>query len=233
MPQYNIAPTDLTFLLESCPACFWRKVKLKKPRPYTPFPSVFSAIDKAMRTAYSGCSTKLVDESLPEGRLDTTDRKIKSSPISVPGRESTIVFSGKVDAIASFTDGTSGVLDFKTSNPKESSVSLYSRQLHCYRTILENPEKASPVVVSYLGIVCESPDALVLRPGAFDSFSMKKTYVSIEIDDAGWGVFLLSVLDLLDGEEPVSTDCHYCDACRWRQLQAIGATVDLGVQDAS
>ena len=57
---------------------------------------------------------------------------VESTPIEVPGRESTCFIRGKFDTVLRFDDDTYGVVDFKTSRISPKHLAKYSRQLHAY-----------------------------------------------------------------------------------------------------
>ena len=46
----KISPSDLTFLWDECPRCFWRKYRLGVRRPFGIMPGIFSRIDSALKT---------------------------------------------------------------------------------------------------------------------------------------------------------------------------------------
>ncbi len=45
MDAIKLSPSDLTFLWDECPRCFYLKVTGRLSRPSTAFPSIFSSID--------------------------------------------------------------------------------------------------------------------------------------------------------------------------------------------
>jgi len=47
--SWTLSPTDLTFLWDECQRCFYNKVAQNCPRPRSPFPKVFAAIDRTMK----------------------------------------------------------------------------------------------------------------------------------------------------------------------------------------
>lgn len=215
MATYYISPTDLTFLWQECPRCFYNKIHKIWSRPYTPFPSVFSKIDRCIREALHNqdCEPLL---GRP-GVFDTTDRTIKSNPIQVGEHE--IIFSGKMDIRVNFADGTVGVIDAKTSDPKDSMIPVYGRQVDTYRTILQNPQKGNPEYVSLQGLLIATPGRLSFNPTVPSSpFHFDFSFKSIEIKDGEWFEFLVAVVDLLSGDR--SADNGKCNHCTMQRALA-------------
>lgn len=214
MATYKIAPTDLTFLYEECPRCFYNKVHKIWTRPWTGFPSIFGKIDKCVREALhnKSCESLL---GIP-GTYDTKECKITSKPIGIGGHE--IIFSGKMDIRVVFADGTIGIIDAKTSDPSDSSMSIYDRQLHCYRDILTNPDKGEPAIASLMGLLITTPERLDFDPYAeLSSFQFRTQFKEIKIDRDKWLETLLQVVNLLSGPQPKAPE-----KCQWCAMQQAG-----------
>lgn len=209
MQTYKISPSDLTFLLNDCDRCFCNKVTGTWQRPYMPFPSVFNKIDKCMKEHYHFLGASVVSPDLPKGVIDTTSRKIESAPIVI-GEEVAIVLVGKMDARINFTDGSVGVIDFKTSDTKAEMVDLYKRQLHAYAAILSNPSTGLPVEISHLGLVCLSPQRMVVSENDTTAIEMGRTWKAIALDWDWWDKFLkIKILQALTN--PLDNPkCPYC-----------------------
>lgn len=127
---FKLSPSKLTFLYDDCKRCFWLDARQQWQRPYTPFPSIFSSIDKVMREAYAGKSSQVISPDLPAGLIETKTKRLKSAPQTVGNSE--IFFSGQIDSRIPFFDRTQAIIDFKTSKPKPKNVELYRRQLMAY-----------------------------------------------------------------------------------------------------
>jgi hypothetical protein len=69
MENWKLSPSDLTFLWDECPRCFYLKVKHNFRRPAMAFPKIFSRIDLLMKDVYLGNSTKKISPALPEGKV--------------------------------------------------------------------------------------------------------------------------------------------------------------------
>src|SRR5262245_24913680 len=81
---WRLAPSDFAFLYAQCPYCFVMKVRYGRARPRTPFPSVFSRIDAAMKERYfAGRAEDLID-GLPAGVIGGSEW-VKSEDMWLPG----------------------------------------------------------------------------------------------------------------------------------------------------
>ncbi len=208
MATYYISPTDLTFLWNDCPRCFYNKIHKIWSKPYTPFPSIFTQIDRCIRHSLQGKSCQpLLGKP---GTFDTTDKTIKSRPIQIGEHE--IVFSGKMDIRVNFKDGSVGVIDAKTSDPKDAYMAMYDRQLHTYRSILLDPKEGEPQQVSMLGLLVATPDNLEFDPLTETSpFNFRFQFKPVEIKDGKWFELLVQVVSVLSGDRPEHDgNCHWC-----------------------
>src|SRR5580704_7647297 len=76
-PTWAFSPTDLTFLWDECPCCFYNKVVLKQSRPKAPFPKVFGLIDRAMKDCYLGQRAEELVPGMGPGVIMGGDRWVK------------------------------------------------------------------------------------------------------------------------------------------------------------
>ena len=66
MPSiWKLSPSELTFLWDECPRCFYLKVVHKFNRPWGAFPGIFSRIDKLMKDYYQ----KVTIDALMEAKF--------------------------------------------------------------------------------------------------------------------------------------------------------------------
>lgn len=220
MPSTSIklSPSDLTFLWDECPRCFYLKYLHGINRPAAPFPSIFGAIDRLMKAHYAGRPTSDVDPSLAPGNLRVSEQWIESVPISMPGHTLSCFLRGKFDALIDFADGSHGVIDFKTSEPKPSQIPFYSRQLHAYAYALEHPApgKLGLSPISCLGLLVEAPHATLLATTHEISFHFATTWLNVPYFEGGFLQFIDQVLALLELPEPPPAG-ENCDYCRYRQ----------------
>jgi hypothetical protein len=210
-----VSATDLTFLWDDCPRCFYRKVVLGEPKPRSPFPAVFGRIDRAMKTSLVGRRAEEVVPGAPPGVITGADRWVRSAPMSVPGRPGQLVIRGRIDALVVGDDGVVTVVDFKTTDAKECRLPAYSRQLHAYATALEHPGSGRSVTVSALGLLCFAPEAFWVGEGPAELWG-KMRWVLLAREDKAFAKVLgeaLSLVEQSEAPEPAAS-------CRWCQLLA-------------
>ena len=209
-----VSATDLVFLWDDCPRCFYRKVALGDPRPRSPFPAVFGRIDRAMKQGFTGRCLDELAPGAPRGEVVGSEPWVTSAPLVLAAAGSPIVIRGRVDALVTCDDATTAVVDFKTTAPKMGSPGPYSRQLHAYALALEHPAKGSPLVVSRLGLLCFAPDTYEAA-GSRAALMGGLEWIEVERDDAGFCGFLAGVRTVLEaGVAPVPAPA--CRWCAWR-----------------
>jgi len=210
----KLSPSDLTFLWDECPRCFYLKYLHGISRPAAPFPSIFGAIDRLMKAQFAGRPTSDLDPSLPPGIVTISEKWVESLPISLPGHDLSCFLRGKIDAMIGFDDGSFGVVDFKTSEPKPAQIPFYSRQLHAYAYSLEHPapSRLSCSPISRLGLYVETPHATLAATTSEISFHFRSTWLEVPYDISGFLDFMDKVLTLLALPEPppAGKECNYC-----------------------
>jgi hypothetical protein len=214
MPEsFKLSPSDLTFLWDECPRCFYLKVVNKFGRPYSPFPSIFGKIDKLMKDFYEGKSTQALDPSLPPGNVLFGEKWVQSAPITLPGHTDSVFIRGKFDTVVEFDDGSFGVIDFKTSIPSEHHIPFYGRQLHAYAHCLEQPApgKLGLGPVSLLGLLIVTPALMTEGLGERVNFEHDLTWLPVPLDRDGFLGFLDQALTVLEQPEPPAP----ADTCTW------------------
>jgi hypothetical protein len=107
-----------------------------------------------MKEFYLGKRSEVAAASMPEGVIVGGDRWAKLAPLFVPGSPKTCLIRDRVDVLVDCDDGTTGVVDFKTTIPKPNHIATYGRQLHAYAITLEHPSSGRPERVSSLGLLC-------------------------------------------------------------------------------
>lgn len=214
MQNWKISPSDLTFLWDECPRCFYLKVRHNFRRPGLPFPKIFSKIDLLMKDIYLGQSTQKISPALPPGKTIMSGRWVTSAPIPAADGQNSGYLQGIFDTVVQFEDGSYGVVDFKTSEAREEHVEFYGRQLSAYAYALEHPAPGklhfSPV--SKLGLLYFEPqDMLETSPNGL-SLNGPARWVEIPIDEARFAAFMQTVLALLGLPEPppASPECAFC-----------------------
>jgi hypothetical protein len=171
-----------------------------------------------MKEYYSGRPTSAIDPSLPPGRVMLEARSVESDLIEVPGSQARCYLSGKFDKLLAFDDGTYGVVDFKTSDPKPEHVAFYSRQLHAYAFALERPApgKLGLRPITLLGLLSVTPRSMELAADGRVSLLGSPTWQEVPRDDGGFLAFLGEVVALLERPEPPAP-AEKCEYCRYRE----------------
>ena len=214
MTTYKLSPSDLTFLWDECPRCFYLKVKGILPRPQTPFPGIFSKIDGAMKRYFADQPTSIIYDALPSGRIVASQVWVESQPITLEDHHDSLFLRGALDALLSFDDGSWAVIDFKTSEPKGEHVAFYGRQLHAYAYSLEHPApgKAFHSPVRQLGLVYFDPADLLPYPQNKVGFTGDFSWKEIPLNMPAFLGFLDKVLTLLEGEKApqAGENCVFC-----------------------
>ena len=209
-----VSATDLVFLWDDCPRCFYRKVALGRSRPAGAFPSVFGRIDRAMKQALQGHRVEQLLAGAPPGVITEPDRWVRSAPLRAPGVTRPLVIRGRLDALVACDDGTMAMVDFKTTGPDIANQDLYSRQLHAYATTLEHPGAGDAVTVSALGLGCFTPITFHIAAGE-GSLRGEARWVEVPLERVGFAEFLTEVVGLLGAEAP-PPPAPGCGWCRYR-----------------
>ena len=127
--SWKLSPSDFAFLWEECKRCFYLKVARGFYRPRTPFPGIFSVIDRLMNEYFNGRPNAEISDTLPPGVVKYGESWVESRPLSVPGHASTCFIRGRFDSVLEFEDGSYAVIDFKTTSTQSDHLHLYTRHL--------------------------------------------------------------------------------------------------------
>ncbi len=214
MDNWKLSPSDLTFLWDECPRCFYLKVRHNFRRPVMPFPKIFSHIDLLMKDIYLGHSTKKISPVLPEGKILMTGRWVTSEPIPAADGLNACYIQGIFDTVVQFEDSSYGVVDFKTSEAKEEHIGFYGRQLQAYAFALAHPApgKLHLSPVSKLGLLYFEPQHLDEVPPDGLSLGGPTRWVEVPHDEMVFLTFIRQVTDLLSQPQPpaASPECAFC-----------------------
>jgi hypothetical protein len=214
MDALKLSPSELTFLWDECPRCFYLKTKGILARPSAPFPSIFSSIDRAMKNHYRDLPVQSLSPDLPPGKFFFSEQFIVSQPVSRPGRDLQVYFAGKFDALLEFDNGDFGIVDFKTSEAKEAHIAFYARQLEAYAYCLEHPlsGKLARSPITHLGLAYYSPHTMRFDEEGELALHGHFGWQPIQRDEGGFMKFIDEVIVLLDSPEPpeASSDCKFC-----------------------
>lgn len=213
--SWKLSPSDLTFLWDECPRCFYLKVVHGFSRPSAPFPKIFGRIDRLMKDHFSGQSTVEISPLLPPGRVKFGEKSVQSQPLISPGGLNHCFVRGKFDALLEFDDGTYGIVDFKTSETKAEHIAFYSRQLHAYAYALEHPSAGGLALspISRLGLLSVEPTHLEQFGHDRIAYLGKPTWQECPKDEQAFLEFIAQVQVTLDQPQPPASgkNCSYCD----------------------
>lgn len=104
-PQFHELSVAAALRATKCPRCFWDEWYGAAPRYRRP-PAHKQRIED-VRQALHGAATQAVDPALPPGRFRYEDRSVLLPPVTY-GRY-TITLNAKVELVADFEDGTTGL----------------------------------------------------------------------------------------------------------------------------
>lgn len=217
MKSIKISPSDLTFLWDECPRCFYLKVAMGISRPPTSFPRIFGRIDLLMKRLFESADTTELNPDLPAGRVLFGERWVESRPLP-RAAEPPVFLRGKFDSVVAFDDGSYGVVDFKTSEPNPKQIPFYSRQLHAYAYALEHaaPGKLSLAPITRLGLLVVEPIDIARDEHRRINYVGDVTWLEIPKDEAGFLTFMDGVMDLLALPEPPAA-AESCAFCKYRE----------------
>lgn len=206
----SIAPSQLHWEYGRCPRCYWNQIHRIWKKPYTPFPSVFGEIDKAMREEFESTDTAAIKGMSPGGVIHTKEVRLKSEPFELGGKQ--FQYSCKTDAIAHFDGDCWAIYDFKTSSiDPDKLVEQYRPQLMCMAAALKDCENAQlrGTEVLELGLLCFEPTSFNKVDSALNGWM---GFVKVPIDWAWWSDYESKLHDLLAGPCPEPTgDCQWCE----------------------
>ena len=215
--SWKLSPSDFAFLWEECKRCFYLKVARGFYRPRTPFPGIFSVIDRLMNEYFNGRPNAEISDTLPPGVVKYGESWVESRPLPVPGHASTCFIRGRFDSVLEFEDGAYAVIDFQDHVYTERSpASLHTaapRLRLCAGA--RRTRQFGPFPITRLGLVCVEPDALVRDAQGRISYSGNVEWKEMPRDDAAFDAFLGEVVTLLDLPEPPPS-ARRCEFCRYR-----------------
>lgn len=214
---YKLSPSDFAFLYEGCKRCFYLKVKYNISQPSIPVPGIFSKIAALLKNHYHGLRTEKLHLNLPPGIVKYGEKYVTSKPIVFSGNRLPCYIKGKFDIVIEFDDGTFGVIDFKTSNPREEHSNLYGRQLHAYAYALENPEEDALALfpVNKLGLLYFHPRKTLQRENEIEKLLYEANihWVEINKDQNSFLNFIKEIIKILELPSPPepNSNCLWCN----------------------
>ena len=223
MKTIFLSPSDLAFLYQESTWGFYQKYTSNIKRPPVIIPKVFTTIDVLTKMTFSNKSMASFDKSFPDGLLVDADKWVKSKTITNPEFPNIEVgVRGKIDGLLKFSDSTHSVIDFKTCEISQETLSKYIMQLSCYSYALRYPNSSS----DYTAIVNDKVGLFVFQPTTFDMKEDGKAnlggdfkYVEYPWSEEDFVKFISEkIIPLLSGKEPMPNEKDPC----WVYLKQFG-----------
>lgn len=205
--MYKLSPSYFRYLWEDCKYCYYQQVKMHRNTPQTPFPAIFTRMNKLLQDSVMGKDLQEINPALPSGLIASQEGTLRSEPIM--GAEECYI-SGRYDILIDLEDGTRAIVDFKITKADKEQIKKYASQLHAYKYALEHPAKGKPVTVSHMGLIAVTPESIEHVGGQF-IFTAKPEWHPIEEDMEGFLAFMSEIQEVLQGPPPPqSPTCPYC-----------------------
>lgn len=204
-PKY-IAPSDLSYMYDRCPRCYWLKLH-GVVGPSDKLPGVFRDIDRAQK---QGISIEAVRElGIPATEFIARD-KVASKPEVFGGTLLTI--SGYTDRRVRLEDGTIGIIDFKTSHPRVEHMARFWRAMSAYQYAIEHG--AAPEEVTLLALLVFTPAEFKTSPKDTRAvaYTGRLTRIDVDIDRPKFVKLLEAIGTMLAKEDMPAAGA--CDVCR-------------------
>jgi hypothetical protein len=216
MANFKLSPSDLTFLWDECPRCFYLKVAMGIPRPPTAFPKIFSNIDLLMKRMFEGKRTEEMIPALQPGEIGPMGKWVESAPIRF-GSDHSCYIKGIFDSVIHFEDGAYAVIDFKTTEPNPHHVEFYGRQLAAYAYALEHPApgKLALSPITKLGLLCVEPIDIDRDDHDRIRYAGEVTWMEVQKDEPKFLTFIEKVMGVLSLAEP-PPPAEKCGFCKYR-----------------
>ena len=138
--MYYLAPSELDYKAKKCKRCFYIHKKERISSGNFP-PPVFSSFDVCQTNYFKSKNCSDLTDQLPEGRFMTSNElpgKISSVELQ-DNKKRSFILQGKPDIVIKFEKEGYGIIDFKTTNLKDTKSESYKYQLEAYAQIFTNP----------------------------------------------------------------------------------------------
>jgi hypothetical protein len=171
---------------------------------------VFTRIDRAMKGHLLGQRTDAFSGA-PSGVIVAVDQWVKSTPLGTSDSANSIVIRGRLDALVALEDGSTAILDFKTTAPKDPHLASYTDQLRGYLAAVEHPAIGNTAVVRALGLLCFAPVGFETG-GEKAALVGDLRWVEVLRDDAEFDDLLREVVGVIEGRDlPLpAPGCAWC-----------------------
>ena len=140
---FKVAPSGVDYALK-CKRCLWLSYRGIKLDMF--FPPIFNAFDLIQKKFLTSKSTKIMSNTLPDGRVMTELNGFIGSKILKDKKGRSFEIRGKTDVVIEFNSKPKkyGIIDLKTTTINPSKVENYKLQLESYATIFEKPNNKTP-----------------------------------------------------------------------------------------
>ena len=137
---WALSPSDVAFLWDECPRCFYLKVARGLPRPQAAASSGAVRIIAQMKASCDGRRTERIAPEMPAGVFEIGERRLESEPIDVylPDDVRRCLIRGTLDSVVRLDDGGYAVVDF-AGGREAGDVAIHGRELHACAHALEHP----------------------------------------------------------------------------------------------
>lgn len=215
---WKLSAYDLAFLWDECPRCFYLKHVRGVTRPPHLVPAAHNHLDApASPRACGSHPAELAAANVPaawRGLVAYEERWVQSDPLTLPGRESTVILRGRFDAAIQLDDGSFGLLALAASSPDiPETIRRYSRYLHDCALAAEfaGPRSLRLDKVSRLGLLALDPSDST-RDNTSGALGSASRWIDIPRDDAAFLQFLDAIIAVLEHPAPPapSQTCDYC-----------------------
>lgn len=205
--MYKLSPSDFAYLYEECKLCYYLKIRLGIPRPSSPFPGVFSAINTRLQGNLVGKNLQELSTSLPDGIVVSQEEYLKSAVIP----NTNVFISGKYDLLVQLPDKTYMIIDLKLSTPTEEKVAKYQSQLWSYVYAFEHPAEGEAKSITRAGLLIFYPDQVKFSNNNA-SLTFPPVWLEAPIKRDEFITFIQNLSDLLEGPQPeYNRECKWCN----------------------
>lgn len=223
MKTILLSPSDLAFLYEESAWGFYQKYSSNIKRPPVIIPKIFTTIDVLTKMTFLNKSMVNFDSSFPDALLVDADQWVKSKPIRNPEYpDFEVCLRGKIDGLLRFPDMSHSVIDFKTCEISEITLSKYIRQLSCYSYALRHPNSSSDYSVNIndkIGLFVFQPNSFDMNSEGVANLSGDFKYIEYSWNEDDFVKFISEkIIPLLAGKEPMPKDSDPC----WAYLKQFG-----------
>ena len=217
--MYYLAPSELDYKAKKCKRCFYIHKKDKISSGNFP-PPVFSSFDVCQTNYFKSKNCSDLTDQLPEGRFMTSNElpgKISSIEMQ-DNKKRSFILQGKPDIVIKFEKEGYGIIDFKTTNLKDTKSESYKYQLEAYAQIFTNPggtktaktPKLTPI--THMGIMQFYPTEIFEHRDNECDLRMKTQYSPLKRDEKDFLNHITNIIDLLE-ENKVPDFNPSCNEC--------------------